>query len=119
MLGGDAIRTTLEVTTAYEEIEAARSAPSGGQRDAVLSAYNATTSSYDEIWPSNFRNFRWPKGGWTLQELLAPKVVERFDTSRIISSGKASFERHICDTNIQVLRCSLLSAFSIDERFSW
>ena len=35
MLGGDAIRKTLEVTTAYEEREAAMSVPSGGQREAV------------------------------------------------------------------------------------
>ncbi|KAK3615101.1 hypothetical protein LTR56_026802 [Elasticomyces elasticus] len=60
--------------------------------------------------------------GWTLQEMLAPNVVEFYDKTGTKLGDKTTLERHICDiTGIpaKALRGNPLSSFSIDERFSW
>jgi hypothetical protein len=70
----------------------------------------------------SLRNSRWFTRGWTLQELVAPKVVEFFaaDGSRL--GNRRSLEACISEVTgitIAVLRGYQLSDFSVDERFRW
>ena len=84
--------------------------------------HNDIDGSCDGSWESDFRNCRWLRRGWTLQELLAPRVVEFFDKAGNRLGDKASLERHICDITgvpAEALRGRALSSFSIEERFSW
>jgi hypothetical protein len=88
----------------------------------VPSIYSEVHGSYGVSWQSDFRDCRWLRRGWTLQELLAPEVVEFFDKAGRKLGDKASLERHICGiTGIpaEALRGRALSSFSIEERFSW
>lgn len=50
----------------------------------------------EEGWESDFRSCRWLTRGWTLQELLAPQVVEFFDHDGGKLGDKSSLERHPC-----------------------
>ena len=80
------------------------------------------SGGHEATWQSQFRSCRWLTRGWTLQELLAPKVVEFYDKTGKLLGNKVTLERHICDiTGIPAaaLRGRLLSSFSIEERFSW
>ena len=88
----------------------------------VPGVHSDVDGSRDVSWESEFRNCRWLRRGWTLQELLAPEVVEFFDRSGRKLGDKGSLERHICDTTgipAEALRSRALSSFSIEERFSW
>ena len=81
-----------------------------------------TESNYNASWQSEFRSCRWLTRGWTLQELLAPKVVEFYDKLGQRLGDKVTMERHICDiTGIPAtaLRGRPPSSFGIEERFSW
>jgi hypothetical protein len=63
-----------------------------------------------------------PSRGWTLQELIAPTLVEFFSKSRELLGDKKSLERHICEiTRIpsKALRGSPLAEFSATERMLW
>jgi hypothetical protein len=73
-------------------------------------------------WDSAFRNTRWFTRGWTLQELLAPAIVEFYSRDGIRIGDKLSLEQRIAQiTGIprEALRGQELSHFSIEERFSW
>jgi hypothetical protein len=68
------------------------------------------------------RSSRWFRRGWTLQELLAPKVVEFFaaDNSRL--GDRLSLETTIHSVSgiaIEALRGRPLPEFGIEERFRW
>jgi hypothetical protein len=79
-------------------------------------------SAYPITWSQAFRSSRWFTRGWTLQELLAPPVVEFFSKERKLLGDKIKLEREIHEiTQIQVdaLRQSDLSKFSVEERFQW
>ena len=73
-------------------------------------------------WESAFRNSRWFTRGWTLQELLAPTVVEFYSRDGIRLGDKRSLEHQIAEITripIGALRGDKLSRFNIDKRFSW
>ncbi|KAH8656487.1 heterokaryon incompatibility protein-domain-containing protein [Tricladium varicosporioides] len=73
-------------------------------------------------WESAFCNSRWFTRGWTLQELLAPKVVDFYSRDHIRLGDKHSLGQHIVRITgiaIEALRGRPLSQFSIEERFSW
>nr|POE72161.1 vegetative incompatibility protein het-e-1 [Quercus suber] len=73
------------------------------------------------VWQS-FRSCRWLTRGWTLQELLAPEVVEFYDKSGQKLGDKKTLERHICDVTgipAAALRGRPLTSFSMEERISW
>ena len=74
-------------------------------------------------WQSDFRNCRWLTRGWTLQELLAPRIVEFYDKIGTKLGDKATLERHICDiTGIpaEALRGRRsLSSFPFEDRLFW
>lgn len=73
-------------------------------------------------WESVFRRTRWFQRGWTLQELLAPGIVEFFSYDGTLLGDKTTLEHEIHQvTNIPLsaLRQAPLSDFSIGERISW
>lgn len=68
------------------------------------------------------RQSRWFTRGWTLQELIAPKVVEFFSKEGTLIGSKQSLEPFICDiTGIPsaALRGAPLSDFPVSERQAW
>jgi hypothetical protein len=73
-------------------------------------------------WESDFRKSRWFTRGWTLQELIAPTLVEFFSKEGELLGDKLTLERHVCEiTGIpaEALRGRPLPNFSIAERMSW
>jgi Heterokaryon incompatibility protein (HET) len=71
---------------------------------------------------SAFRQSRWFTRGWTLQELLAPSLVEFFshDGKRLGDKKLLEVQIHeITGIAVQALRGSPLSQFSVAERMSW
>jgi hypothetical protein len=73
-------------------------------------------------WEEDFRKSRWFTRGWTLQELLAPKLVNFFSSEGAQLGSKLSLEsiiREITGIAIKALRGNLLSEFSIRERRCW
>jgi Heterokaryon incompatibility protein (HET) len=73
-------------------------------------------------WESALHNSRWFTRGWTLQELLAPKIVEFFSRDGIQLGDKHSLERQITEITripLDALRGDRPSKFSVEERFLW
>jgi len=74
------------------------------------------------IWESDFRKSRWFTRGWTLQELIAPELVEFFSLEGERLGDKRSLEREVHEITgiaIQALQGNPLSNFSVTERMSW
>jgi serine/threonine protein kinase len=75
-----------------------------------------------DIWEQAFRESDWFTRGWTLQELLAPSLVEFFSPEKDLLGSKQSLEKQIhaiTGIPISALRGSPLSQFSINEKFDW
>ncbi|KAM7215276.1 NACHT domain containing protein [Rhypophila decipiens] len=73
-------------------------------------------------WDLNLRGCRWFTRGWTLQELIAPAIVEFFSKEGGRLGDKKSLEKEIHNiTGIprRSLQGSPLSDFSITERMKW
>jgi hypothetical protein len=73
-------------------------------------------------WESAFRNSRWFRRGWTLQELLAPKIVDFYSQDGVRLGDKCSLEQQIAKITgipVEALQGQSLSKFSIEERSSW
>jgi hypothetical protein len=73
-------------------------------------------------WDSEFRKSGWFTRGWTLQELLAPGVVEFFSREWRRLGDRISLKSQIHEvTSIPhaVLEGGALFQFSVDERFRW
>jgi hypothetical protein len=73
-------------------------------------------------WESAFRNSRWFTRGWTLQELLAPKIVEFYSRDLIRLGDKRSLEQQIhaiTGIAVEALQGRHLDNFSVDERLQW
>jgi hypothetical protein len=88
----------------------------------VLCSHQATSDNDGGDWISDFRSSRWLTRGWTLQELIAPQVVEFFDRNGVKLGDKLTLERHLCEITgvpAQALRGRELSSFSMAERLSW
>jgi hypothetical protein len=69
-----------------------------------------------------FRQSRWFKRGWTLQELLAPHSVEFFSKEGARLGDKESLKHSIYEVTgipIEALLGSDLSEFDVAKRFSW
>ncbi|MCJ1386444.1 hypothetical protein MMC17_009570 [Xylographa soralifera] len=78
--------------------------------------------TFRSTWEATFRSSRWFTRGWTLQELLAPGIVEFFSRDERILGSKISLEKEIHDiTQIPygALRNHNVCDFSIDERMRW
>jgi hypothetical protein len=75
-----------------------------------------------DVWKKALRSSRWFTRGWTLQELIAPKLVDFFSSEGERLGSKSSLESEIHEiTGIakNALRGDALSSFSITERRSW
>jgi hypothetical protein len=73
-------------------------------------------------WEVAFRRSRWFTRGWTLQELLAPAMVEFYSEEGRLLGSKISLEKEIHEISeipIDVLRGQSLSEISVEERMSW
>jgi WD40 repeat protein len=82
----------------------------------------SSSTSGEYIWESAFRSSRWFKRGWTLQELLAPRIVEFFSEEWEKIGDKASlksFIREITGIPHKALDGAPLSQFSVAERLRW
>ncbi|KAI3542637.1 hypothetical protein CSPX01_06842 [Colletotrichum filicis] len=86
-------------------------------------AYGGTESPPPlNLWDLAFRDSRWFKRGWTLQELLAPTSVEFFSEERTKLGDRDSLQKiihEVTDIPLGALNGDDLDAFSVEERFSW
>ena len=73
-------------------------------------------------WESDFQQSEWFDRGWTLQEPVAPAVVEFFSVDGVKLGDVKSLERQVHQVSgisIEALREKLLSQIDQRERFSW
>ena len=73
-------------------------------------------------WKLAFRKSRWFTRGWTLQELIAPTLVEFFSLEGKRLGDKSSMEQQVHEITgiaIHALRGNPLSDFSVADRMSW
>lgn len=71
---------------------------------------------------TGFPNSRWFKRGWTLQELIAPSIVEFFTKDGALLGDKHTLERDIANITgipLPVLQGHPLVHYTYDERLSW
>ncbi|KAI9682556.1 MAG: hypothetical protein M1822_006854 [Bathelium mastoideum] len=83
---------------------------------------NTGTRQPNHTWELAFKKSRWFTRGWTLQELIAPTVVEFFSAEGERLGNKLTLEEIIHDaTRVpkKVLRGGALSDFHSDEQMSW
>ncbi|KAF1816980.1 HET-domain-containing protein [Eremomyces bilateralis CBS 781.70] len=81
-----------------------------------------TNNSHSPPWETDFRRSRWFRRGWTLQELIAPKVVEFFSKDRVWLGNKRSLEqqiRKITGIPAAALQGGALCQFSVKEKLLW
>jgi hypothetical protein len=87
-----------------------------------VSAYTQDGRASNLEWPSAFRKSRWFTRGWTLQELLAPKIVEFYSQDHTRLGDKKSLElpvQEITGIPLGALHGESLDKFSVDERMQW
>ena len=75
-----------------------------------------------QLWVSDFRKSRWFKRGWTLQELIAPSVIEFFSAECQLLGSRDQLEQLIHEITgiaVKALQGHALANFSIAERLSW
>lgn len=73
-------------------------------------------------WEGKFRESRWFTRGWTLQELIAPRLVDFYSREGIQLGDKVSLEpmiHEITGIPISALRGAELSEFPVLEREAW
>ena len=73
-------------------------------------------------WKEAFRTSRWFTRGWTLQELIAPKLIDFFSSEGERLGSRSSLESEIHKiTGIakNALQCDAPSNFSIKDRRAW
>jgi len=90
--------------------------------DVSTLSYDTDIQAKQSIWEAAFRNSRWFTRGWTLQELIAPAIVEFFSQEHKLLGDKKSLEKPIHEITqipIQALRGNPFSDFSITERKGW
>lgn len=83
----------------------------------------AESRESQEHMSDHFKHCRWLRRGWTLQELVASKVIDFFDSTWTKRGTKASLARLIASTtgiDMSVLRDSdQLSTIPVGRRMSW
>jgi hypothetical protein len=98
------------------------------QNAAYCYVYLSDVSKHDTrtddqtAWEEAFRKSRWFTRGWTLQELIAPRLVNFFSSEGERLGSKLSLEtiiHEITGITKNALRCDALTNFSIKERKSW
>jgi hypothetical protein len=84
--------------------------------------YLSDVSSSQPSWKSAFRTSRWFTRSWTLQELLAPEVVEFFSEEGDKLGDKKALKKEIHEITripVEALEGNSMSQFTVDERMSW
>jgi hypothetical protein len=79
-------------------------------------------SSPRYLWEPSFCASRWHSRGWTLQELLAPAIVEFYTSDEYYIGSKSSLEFLLCDVTdipVSALRGKDLSTYTVEERLEW
>ncbi|KAF3011320.1 hypothetical protein E8E14_003797 [Neopestalotiopsis sp. 37M] len=87
-----------------------------------VSATESKSENHSISWESAFRQIRWFKRGWTLQELIAPKTVEFFSSQGIRLGNKKSLSdliHQITRIPHSALQGANMDSFTVAERFSW
>lgn len=87
-----------------------------------VSKNNSENREPPGTWKPAFLESRWFTRGWTLQELIAPKLVTFFSAEGHYLGDKASLKtllHEITSIPIDVLQGRRLSDSSIEVRFSW
>jgi hypothetical protein len=87
----------------------------------VSTSRNAANQQ-ETTWKAAFRESRWFRRGWTLQELIAPASVEFFSREGHQLGSKKTLEQDIHEITgiaIKALRGVSLSNFAVEERMSW
>lgn len=77
---------------------------------------------HPDIWEPAFRRSRWFTRAWTVQELIAPLVVQFFSSQGVCLGDKSNLKPLVSDiTGItaKALEGQSLSDFSVEERLSW
>lgn len=90
--------------------------------DVSVPDSNALTEAFPTTWQEAFRRSRWFTRGWTLQELLAPSVVEFYCIQGLRLGDKVSLEKDIHEITkvpIEALRGQALNTFSVEDRIGW
>ena len=83
-------------------------------------SYDASANG--ENWEHQFRESRWFKRGWTLQELIAPSSVEFYSSTGQNMGTKGDLEKLLNDITrlpIRALRGCPLFEFTVNERLQW
>lgn len=91
-------------------------------RNAVKCYVFMTDVSVLGLGSSNFGQSRWFTRGWTLQELIAPPVVEFYSFKGTFIGDKRELEEKISlvtGISVEALRGRNLYRFEVDERLSW
>jgi hypothetical protein len=89
--------------------------------DVSTSDHSQNNMSF-QSWEPAFQGSRWFTRGWTLQELIAPPLVEFFSLEGKRLGDRRSLEHQvhkITEIAVEALRGCSLSEFSISERMSW
>jgi hypothetical protein len=90
--------------------------------DVSVPSHDRDVQPSQSTWEAAFQDSRWFTRGWTLQELIAPTIVEFFSKERELLGDKKSLEKlihEITQIPVQVLRGNPFSDFSIAERKGW
>ncbi len=91
--------------------------------DVSASDFDETHQLSRKTWLPAFSASKWFTRGWTLQELIAPRIVEFFSKERYPLGDKKSLEQEIHGITripLDALRGDRpLHEFSVDERMSW
>ena len=90
--------------------------------DVSSTIFDANNQLSELPFESSFRTSRWFTRGWTLQELLAPNLVEFFSREGDRLGGKTTLERQVHEITgiaVSALRGAPLSQFSVNERLLW
>jgi hypothetical protein len=90
--------------------------------DVSASSLPAEEEPSPPLWDTEFRRSKWFTRGWTLQELLAPGVVEFFSREWHRLGDRISLKSQIHEVTTiphEVLEGAPLSHSSVEERFRW
>jgi hypothetical protein len=90
--------------------------------DVSTGKWKFSDMSTKSTWEPAFRSSRWFTRGWTLQELLAPSIVEFFSQEGMVLGDKVllkSLLNKVTGIPCEVFDGAALSQFSIDERLRW